>query len=259
MNESQLVLSVVDGAVAIVTINRPNALNALNPCVLGQLYETMERLDRDDTIRAVIVTGAGDKAFVAGADISAMSMMTPEEALDFAKTGHRTMDRIAAMKKLTIAAINGFALGGGCELAMACDIRIASTKSRIGIPEVTLGVIPGLGGTQRLPRLVGLGMAMELLTTGHQIKADEAKEIGLVNHVVEAEELLLTCMDLAQKAAKNSASAVAFGKQCISSGLETDLMHGLELEQRVFSLTFATRDQKEGMSAFLEKRKANFE
>ena len=246
------------GAIAIVTIDRPKALNALNPDVLRELYEVMDGLDKNESVRAIIVTGAGEKAFVAGADIASMSTMNPEEALEFAKTGHRTMDRIAAMKKPTIAAINGFALGGGCELAMACDIRIASAKAKMGIPEVTLGVIPGFGGTQRLSRLVGLGMAMELLATGRQCKADECERIGLVNRVVHPEELMDTCIEMAEQIASNSATAVALGKQSIASGLETDLSHGLELEQKAFALTFATHDQKEGMTAFLEKRTAHF-
>lgn len=248
-----------ENAVAIVTINRPKALNALNPDVLRELYDTMDQLDGDSSVKAVIVTGAGEKAFVAGADIASMSTMTPEQALDFAKIGHRTMDRIAAMKKVTIAAINGFALGGGCELAMACDIRIASSKARMGIPEVTLGVIPGFGGTQRLSRLVGLGMAVELLATGRQVKADEAWAIGLVNRIVEPGELMASCLEMAQKIAGNSSTAIALGKETVCSGLETDLAHGLELEQKAFALAFATADQKEGMSAFLGKRQANFQ
>lgn len=246
------------GAVAVVTIDRPKALNALNPDVLRELYDVMEELDNNNDVRAIIVTGAGEKAFVAGADIAAMSTMNPEEALEFAKTGHRTMDRVAAMKKPTIAAINGFALGGGCELAMSCDIRIASAKARMGIPEVTLGVIPGFGGTQRLSRLVGLGMAMELLATGRQCKADECEKIGLVNRVVCPDELMDTCMELAEKIAGNSATAIALGKKSVTSGIEMDLAKALELEQQAFALTFATHDQKEGMSAFLEKRQANF-
>lgn len=246
-------------AVAIVTVNRPKALNALNPDVLRDLYDTMEQLDSDSSIKAVIITGAGEKAFVAGADIASMSTMTPEQALDFAKTGHRTMDRIAAMKKVTIAAINGFALGGGCELAMACDIRIASTKARMGIPEATLGLIPGFGGTQRLSRLVGSGMAVELLATGRQVKAEEARAINLVNRVVEPGELMLTCIEMAQQIAKNSTSAIALGKQCIYSGQEMDMAHGLELEQKTFSLVFTTADHREGINAFLEKRQANFQ
>ena len=247
-----------NGAVAVVTIDRPKALNALNPDVLSQLYQEMERLDCDESVRAVVLTGAGEKAFVAGADIAAMSTMDPEEAQVFTRNGHRTMDRIAAMRKITIAAVNGFALGGGCELAMACDIRVASEKARFGIPEATLGVIPGFGGTQRLPRLVGLGMAMELLATGRQVKADEAKEIGLVNRVVAADALMDTCLQLAQKIAGNSMSAIALGKKCVHSGLEMDLDKALQLEQQAFALTFATADQKEGMSAFLEKRPASF-
>lgn len=246
------------GAVAIITIDRPKALNALNPDVLRELYEVMDGLDNNKAVRAVILTGAGEKAFVAGADIASMSAMNPGEALEFAKAGHRTMNRVAAMKTPTIAAINGFALGGGCELAMSCDIRIAADNARMGIPEVTLGVIPGFGGTQRLSRLVGLGVAMELLATGRQCKADECEKIGLVNHVVRPEELMDTCMELAEKIAGNSASAIALGKQSIISGIEMDLDKALELERQAFALTFAYADQKEGMSAFLEKRAAKF-
>lgn len=248
-----------ENAVAIVTINRPKALNALNPDVLQELYNNMEQLDSDSSIKVVIITGAGEKAFVAGADIASMSTMTPEQALDFAQTGHRTMDRIASMKKVTIAAINGFALGGGCELAMACDIRIASSKARMGIPEATLGLIPGFGGTQRLPRLVGSGMAIELLATGRQVKAEEAWAINLVNRMVEPDALMLICLEMAQQIVKNSTSAVALGKQCIYSGQEMDLARGLELEQKTFSLAFTTADHTEGISAFLEKRQANFQ
>ncbi len=248
-----------ENAVAIVTINRPKALNALNPDVLRELYDTMDQLDSDSSVKAVIITGAGEKAFVAGADIASMSTMTPEQALDFARTGHRTMNRVAAMKKVTIAAINGFALGGGCELAMACDIRIASSKARLGIPEVTLGVIPGFGGTQRLSRLVGLGMAMELLATGRQVDAGEAIGIGLVNRIVEPDELMISCLEMARQIAGNSTTAIALGKEAVCSGLETDLAHGLELERKAFALSFATADQKEGMNAFLEKRHANFQ
>ena len=247
------------GAVGVVTINRPKALNALNPDVLKELYDVMDNLDKDPSVRAIILTGSGENAFVAGADIGSMSAMTPEEALAFSKAGHSVMNRITAMSKPTIAAVNGFALGGGCELALSCDIRIASAKARMGIPEVTLGTIPGFGGTQRLSRLVGLGMAMELLVTGRQCKADECERIGLVNRVVCPDELMDTCMKLAEKIAANSSTAVALGKQAVASGMETDLVHGLELECQSFALTFATHDQKEGMRAFLEKRQAVFQ
>lgn len=254
----ETVLCERNGPIALVTINRPKALNALNPDVLRELYGTMEALDRAPEIRAVIITGAGEKAFVAGADIAAMSEMNPEAALVFSQTGHRTMNRIAAMGKPTIAAINGFALGGGCELAMACDIRIASTRARMGIPEVTLGVIPGFGGTQRLSRLVGVGMAMELLATGRQCKAEECERIGLVNRVVEPEVLMDTCMELTGRIAGNSAGAIALGKRSVIAGIEMDLGKALELEQQAFALTFAGQDQQEGMRAFLEKRKPCF-
>ena len=206
-----------ENAVAIVTINRPQALNALNPGVLRDLYDTMDQLDSDSSVKVVIITGAGEKAFVAGADIASMSTMTPEQALDFAKTGHRTMNRVAAMKKVTIAAINGFALGGGCELAM------------------------------------------ELLATGRQVDAGEAIGIGLVNRIVEPDELMISCLEMARQIAGNSTTAIALGKEAVCSGLETDLAHGLELEQKAFALSFATADQKEGMNAFLEKRHANFQ
>ena len=255
---SQFVSCTIENHIAMVVINRPEALNALNPQVLTELYDVMVELDEDPAVKAVVLTGAGQKAFVAGADIAAMSAMDPNEALVFAQTGHRTMNKIADMRPFVIAAVNGYALGGGCELAMACDVRVASERARFGIPETTLGVIPGFGGTQRLPRLVGLGMAMELLATGRQVKADEAKEIGLVNRVVAADALMDTCLQLAQKIAGNSMSAIALGKKCVHSGLEMDLDKALQLEQQAFALTFATADQKEGMSAFLEKRPAAF-
>ncbi len=255
---SNFILYEIDDGVAIVTINRPDALNALNPQVLGDLFTVMEELHYDKKVKVVILRGAGDKAFVAGADIAAMSTMSPEEAKEFAVFGHRTMNRIASMRPFTIAAVNGFALGGGCELAMSCDMRVGSTKARMGIPEVSLGVIPGFGGTQRLPRLIGLGMAQELLATGRQCKAQECKEIGLLNRVVEPEELMETCKELARSIAKNSTSAIFAGKQCMSAGIEMGLEEGLELEIAAFASTFTETDQKEGMTAFLEKRKAEF-
>ena len=246
------------GPVAIVTIQRPEALNALNAQVLHELYDTMNQLDGQHSIKVVIITGAGEKSFVAGADIAAMCKMTPGEAAAFAQAGHRTMDRVASMRPVTIAAVNGYALGGGCELAMACDIRIASTRARMGIPEVTLGVIPGFGGTQRLPRLVGLGRAIEMLATGRPCKAEVCKEIGLVNEVVAPEELLKCCLELAETIAKNSSTAITYGKQCMSTGMEMDLCKALDFERRVFALTFTESDQREGMEAFLEKRSPSF-
>ena len=246
------------GAAAIVTLNRPEALNALNAQVLSELYGVMDGLNSRLEVKVVILTGAGEKAFAAGADIASMSQMTPGEAAEFSRTGHRTMDRIASMRPVTIAAVNGYALGGGCELAMACDFRIASTRAKMGIPEVTLGVIPGFGGTQRLPRLVGLGKAVELLATGRTCKAEECREMGLVNQVVAPEELLERCLELAAAISKNSTGAICCGKQCMSTGLELDLARALDFEQRVFALTFTEHDQREGMEAFLQKRQANF-
>ncbi len=248
----------VEKGVAIVVIDRPEALNALNQQVLVGLYDTMDALDKNPEVKVVILTGAGQKAFAAGADIAAMSAMDPNEAMIFSQTGHRTMDKVADMRPFVIAAVNGYALGGGCELAMACDIRVASEKARFGIPEVTLGVVPGFGGTQRLPRLVGLGRAKELLATGRQVRAEEAFRIGLVNEVTAPEDLLSRCMELAEQIAANSTGAIALGKRAMAAGAETDLSHGLELERQAFALTFASPDQAEGMAAFLGKRKAEF-
>lgn len=248
----------VSNGIALVEINRPEALNALNPEVLSTLHDTMEELEKTEGVKVIILTGSGEKAFVAGADISAMQSMDSAQAKEFAKFGHRTMNKIASMKAFTIAAINGFALGGGCELALSCDIRVASTKARLGIPEVTLGVIPGFGGTQRLPRLVGLGIAKELLATGRQVKADEAVSIGLVNAVKEPEELLPYCREMAEKIVANSSSAISYGKRAMDAGVEISLDKALELEIDLFGETFTTPDQKEGMTAFVEKRKPNF-
>lgn len=255
---SECVNCTLSNGVAVVEINRPKALNALNAEVLASLYETMQELDQNQAVKVVILTGSGEKAFVAGADISAMQEMTSEQAKEFAKMGHRTMNRVAAMRPFTIAAVNGFALGGGCELAMSCDIRVASTKARMGIPEVTLGVIPGFGGTQRLPRLVGLGRAKELLATGRQVKAEEAMAIGLVNAVKEPEELLSYCKEMAEKIVANSTTAISYGKRAMDLGTEMGLPLGLELEIDLFGETFTTPDQREGMTAFVEKRKPNF-
>lgn len=256
---SEYVTCTINEGIAVVTINRPKALNALNQEVLAFLYDTMDALDRNSEVKVVILTGSGEKAFVAGADISAMQKMDSVEAKAFSRLGQRTMDKVANMRPFVIAAVNGFALGGGCELAMACDIRVASAKAKLGIPEVTLGVFPGFGGTQRLPRLVGLGIAKELLATGRQLKADEAKQIGLVNYVTEPENLLTYCLDLAEQIAGNSTSAISLGKQAMNTGTEMSLEHALEYEASLFGIAFSTPDQREGMTAFLEKRKAKFQ
>ena len=255
---SEYVTCEVENGIALVKIDRPKALNALNEQVLFELYDIMTKLDENRSVKVVILTGSGEKAFVAGADIAVMKTMDPVAAKQFSRLGQRTMDKVAGMRPFVIAAVNGFALGGGCELAMACDIRVASRKARMGVPEVSLGVFPGFGGTQRLPRLVGLGRAKELLATGRQVKADEAERIGLVNYVTEPEELLPYCTELAKKIAENSTSGIHLGKQAMDAGVEMDLAHALELEANLFGMVFATPDQREGMTAFLEKRKAHF-
>jgi len=255
---SDCVNCTIENHVAIVVINRPKALNALNEQVLTALYEKMDELDKNEDVKVVVLSGSGEKAFVAGADIAAMQPLGCEEAIKFSRLGQKTMDKVANMRPFVIAAINGYALGGGCELAMACDMRVASEKARMGIPEVTLGVFPGFGGTQRLPRLVGLGIAKELLATGRQVKADEAMRIGLVNKVVDPTELISYCLELAEQICKNSTSAISYGKQAMTMGTEMDMAHAMEMEANLFGVVFTTADQKEGMGAFLEKRKPSF-
>lgn len=243
---------------AILTLNRPEALNALNVELLHQLDEQLRILDEQPGIYAVVLTGAGEKAFAAGADIGSMRDLTPEQARQLSIYGQSVMNHLAGMHAIVIAAVNGYALGGGCELAMACDIRIASRKAKFGIPEVTLGVIPGFGGTQRLPQIVGLGRALELMATGRQITAEEALQIGLISHRTEPEELLYICQSVARKIAANSAIAVALGKQSMYTAGAACLEQGLECEAELFCRCFTYPDQREGMDAFLKKRRANF-
>jgi enoyl-CoA hydratase len=244
-------------AVAVVTLNRPEALNALNTSVLGELLECMDTLNSAPETRAVILTGSG-KAFVAGADIQAMSEMMPDAAQIFSELGMRVMRRIETLDKPVIAAINGFAIGGGCELAMACDIRLAGRSAKMGQPEVGLGITPGFGGTQRLSRLVGTSMAMEMILTGGLIKAEEAYRIGLVNHVYEDEALLENALVMAEKMAANAWVAVKYSKKAIRQGLDLPEEQGCAYESAVFGLTFSTEDQKGAMKAFIEKSKYAF-
>jgi len=242
------------GGIGIVKVNRPDALNALNAEVLSELLEIFGEIAADDSVKAVILTGEG-RAFVAGADITEMA---PESAIQgryrgfLAKTA---FEKLENMRQVTIAAVNGFALGGGCEISMACDIRIAAENAKFGQPEVGLGIIPGFGGTQRLPRLVGKGRAKELIFTGGMIDANEAYRIGLANKVVPLAELLNESKALAKKIMANSSYAVSLAKAAINTGLDVDLNTGLKFEADLFGLTFATADKKEGMSAFVEKRK----
>ena len=243
--------------VLIIKINNPSALNALNSKVLSEIGEAFDEASKDSNVNAIILTGEG-KAFVAGADIADMSTLNAEQGKLFGEHGAGVFRKIETTPKAVIAAVNGFALGGGCELAMACDIRIASEKAKFGQPEVTLGITPGFSGTQRLSRLVGLGKAKELIFTGNIVGAKEAKEIGLVNEVVEPEKLMETALEMAKKIASNAQIAVRYSKEAIDRGYQTDINSAIDIEANLFGLCFATEDQKEGMKAFLEKRKAEF-
>ncbi|MBR5610347.1 MAG: enoyl-CoA hydratase/isomerase family protein [Bacteroidales bacterium] len=242
--------------IGVLTISSPATLNALNSTILGELNAFVEELDQENT-RVLVITGEG-KAFVAGADISQMSGLYPEEGYKFGQFGAQVFKKIEDLEIPVIAAINGFALGGGCELAMACDIRIASAKAKFGQPEVNLGIIPGFSGTYRLSKLVGQGIAKELIYTGGMIGADEALRIGLVNKVVEPEALMDTVLAMAESILTSAPIAVKFAKKCINENYDLTALEAIELENKYFSKCFATADQKEGMAAFLGKRKAEF-
>ena len=247
-----------DGAIAVLTINRPKALNALNAQALRELLEAIGMVAAKADARALILTGAGEKAFVAGADIAEMAGYTSEQALAFATEGHKVGEGLAALGVPTIAAVNGFALGGGCELAMACDFIYASEKAKFGLPEVTLAVIPGFGGTQRLTRLVGRARAKELVFTGDMIDAARAKEYGLVLDVVAPDKLMAHCKEVAGKIAKRGPVAIAQAKRVIDQGADLPLADACGLERQAFAMLFSTTDQREGMKAFLEKRPPAF-
>ncbi len=244
--------------IAIVTINRPKVLNALNATVIEELGRCFSELKDDPEVGAVILTGAGEKAFVAGADISGLVELDPLEGKMFAEKGQAVFNLIENLGKPVIAAINGYALGGGCELAMACTIRIASEKAKLGQPEVNLGIIPGYGGTQRLPRLVGKGIAMELILTGRMVDAQEAYQIGLVNKVVPPEKLMDEAVEMAKTILSKGPLAVKFAMEAVNRGLEVNLEEGLKIEADLFGMCCATEDKVEGTKAFLEKRKPNF-
>ena len=245
-------------AIAIVTINRPTKLNALNKATIQELHDGFKSLNEDKSVKAIIVTGSGEKAFVAGADISEFANFSVEEGGKLAAEGQRLLfDFVQNLSTPVIAAVNGFALGGGLELAMACHFRVASTNAKMGLPEVTLGVIPGYGGTQRLAQLVGKGRAMEMIMTAGMIDAETAKNYGLVNHVVAQEELLDFTKGIASKIANNSSVAIAKAIEAINANFE-DGTNGYEVEIKNFGLSFGTEDFKEGTTAFLEKRKAEF-
>jgi enoyl-CoA hydratase len=244
--------------IATVTFNRPKSLNALNPAMVRELGAAMEELSSRPDVGAVLLTGAGEKAFIAGADLTVMKRFTTLEALDFSLLGQRVLAFIESMSQPVIGAINGFALGGGCEVAMACDMLIAADTARFGQPEVNLGIIPGYGGTQRLPRLVGRNIAKELVLTGEMISAQRAYEIGLVNKVVPPAELMGAARELAKKILSRAPVAVRTAKMAMNRGLEIDLSNACALESSLFAAGFSTADSVEGIAAFLEKRKANF-
>jgi enoyl-CoA hydratase len=244
--------------VAKVILNRPEALNALNSTVYNELYDVFEAIENDDEVRAVVLTGSGEKAFAAGSDVAEMANMDTIAAQKFMATIRKASDRIYSLSKPTIAAISGYALGGGNELAMCCDLRIASEKARFGQPEINLGLIPGASGTQRLPRIIGVAKAKEMIFLGDMIDAATALNLGLVNKVVPPDKLMEEAMAWAEKLASKSSPVLAMAKMSINTGLDTDLASGLIIETKCDALCFATEDQKEGMKAFLEKRKVVF-
>lgn len=244
-----------EGHLAIVTINRPKALNALNSQTLKDLDVVIDDLEKDNNIYAVILTGAGEKSFVAGADISEMKDLNEAQGQEFGALGNKVFLRLENLNKPVIAAIQGFALGGGCEISMACDIRIASEKAIFGQPEVGLGITPGFGGTQRLARIVGLGKAKEIIYTASNIKADEAYRIGLVNKVVPLEDLMDEAKKMASKIIANAPVAVKLSKDAINRGTQVAIDEAVAIEAEDFGKCFATEDQTEGMTAFLERRK----
>jgi enoyl-CoA hydratase len=258
MSQYNNLLFEIKGSVGIITLNRPKALNALNSELLQELSSLLDTIGEDKSVQVVIITGSGEKAFVAGADIAEMQSMSAIEGRNFGKIGQAVFNKMESLPQPVIAAINGFALGGGCELAMACDIRIAAEKAKFGQPEVSLGITPGFGGTQRLPRLIGKGRAKELIYTGDIIDAGEAYRIGLVNKVVALDELMSTAHAMAEKILSRAPVAVQLSKAAINEGLNMDLASGVAYEGEVFGLCFATTDQKEGMTAFLEKKKVTF-
>jgi len=258
MSFETVLLERLDTGLWLLTVNRPKALNALSPQVLGEIARAVVHLNGLGDARALLVTGAGDKAFVAGADIAAMSAMSPLEGRAFALEGHATLRALELAPFPVIALVNGYALGGGCELALACDWIVASEKAVFGQPEVNLGIVPGFGGTQRLARLVGRARALELVCTGRQVRADEALAIGLVNHVVPPDKLLEKGLELARLVAAKGPVAVKMAKHLVQRGQDLDLANANAMEADVFGLLCATDDKREGMAAFLAKRPPAF-
>lgn len=248
----------IEEGVAIVKLNRPEVLNALNSQVFNELADAAVNLSADDSVRSVIITG-GDKVFAAGADIKQMASLNAVDVTTTDRQSRKTFHLLENMPKPVIAAIAGYALGGGCELTLVADVRIAADNAKFGLPEIKLGILPGGGGTQRLPRLIGAGKAKELILSGDIISAEEALRVNLVNKVVPADQLLTEAKKMAKKFAAQGAVALRLAKSCVNEGLRMDLEMGLEFEHKCFALLFATEDQKEGMKAFIEKRKPKFQ
>jgi len=258
MSYGHILFEVDEHAVALITVNRPDKLNALSGAVVAELRDAFERVAGDRSIRAAILTGAGEKAFVAGADINELAVLSPIQALEFARRGQQAFRSLETMGKPSVAAVNGYALGGGLELAMACTVRFASENARLGQPEVKLGIIPGYGGTQRLPRLVGRGRALEVLLSGEPLTAAEAHRIGLVNAIVPQNELLDYSRAWLRKAIANAPLALGLVLEAVDVGLDSGLDAGLRFEASAFAAAAATEDGREGTRAFLEKRKPAF-
>jgi enoyl-CoA hydratase len=257
MTFNNILLDTQEG-IATITINRPKALNALNPEVIEELGEALRKISKDKEVHVLVITGAGDKAFVAGADIGAMSQMSPLEAKRFSAAGQEVLFAMEALEIPIIAAVNGFALGGGTEIAMACDFIYASEKAKFGQPEINLGIIPGFGGTQRLPRLIGKGWAKEICLTGEMISVQQAKEIGLVNKIFPPEQLMAEVIKTAKLMASKGRAALRAVKQAMNRGFDVDLRNGCAMEVDAFAIAFTSPDAKEGLTAFLEKRKPEF-
>jgi enoyl-CoA hydratase len=258
MSYENILFEVKDDGVALLTVNRPKALNALNPQTLDEIDRAIDEVEQNDKIKVLVITGAGDKAFIAGADITEFPKMNALQAYKFAEKGQNVFFRLEQLPKPVIACVNGFALGGGCELAMSCDFIYASEKAKFGQPEINLGIIPGFGGTQRLARLVGRAKAKELCMTGEMISAEEAKNIGLVAKIFPAESLLDETLKIASALAQKSQIAIRAIKRVIDEGIGSDLRTACQLEVNAFALTFVSEDAREGVQAFLEKRKASF-
>lgn len=258
MPYNRILFGLSEDGIALIVINRPEKLNALDAETMGELDDALGRLESEPAMRGLILTGAGEKAFIAGADVEDLARGTPIEAQQISLRGQRILRRLETLPKPSVAAINGYALGGGLELALCCTLRVAAENARLGQPEVRLGILPGYGGTQRLPRLVGRGRALEMLLTGESIDAAEACRIGLVNHVVPQAELLSFSRALLKKILDNAPLAVALISQAVDLGLSSGLEQGLRFEAVAFSLAAATEDRREGLRAFLEKRRAQF-